>query len=463
LIAELYTLYPPKMFSRFSRLAILFASASAGGAKPSLRGEIWSAFFAFNASDPSCDSDAVGARLFAARFAPAAPDAAWRHSLVDVTDALAPLQPIHSKTLTFGGGATMAVDAAGRRAWALLGTSDWTPHSWVVQLAFPKGDFNSTRLVGACEIVNSSMAQATYTMQGLTYSATVVKGGGAYFLSADPAQYYSGNVSVVTVPQFDPKAARVPPCRLTNVSTIVSAGAFSPFIIPLPIRGSDRRGNPLVVELARNAANSSQVAVQAWSALTGRLVYNVTWACGSPSYLYSCPPTNAGIPNGLNAAFMARGTLFFGGGPWSSQQYFQASIPALALAEEGGGDDGDGGGGGDAPADVPVLTFVNASSDQGTWLASSTGAFAAGAAPNGWPLVLQDAAGSSGACVRPQYTSDIISTAVSRDGRSVASTTVGNGDGTNPGCPFRAAQIPGWFATCACAGASYGFPDNLLA
>ena len=42
-------------------------------------------------------------------------------------------------------------------------------------------------------------AQATYTMQGLTYSATVVKGGGAYFLSTDPAQYYSGNVSVVTV------------------------------------------------------------------------------------------------------------------------------------------------------------------------------------------------------------------------------------------------------------------------
>ena len=34
-----------------------------------------------------------------------------------------------------------------------------------------------------------------------------------------------------------PGATAVPPCTLTNVSNITSAGAFSPFIIPLPVRG----------------------------------------------------------------------------------------------------------------------------------------------------------------------------------------------------------------------------------
>ena len=438
------------------------ADGADGGAPPKQRGEIWSCFFAFNSTD-GCASDVLGARLFAARFAPAAPDAAWRHYVVDISEALAPLQPIHSKTLTFGGGATMAVDAAGRRAWALLGTTDWAPHTWVVQLAFPSPSFNSTRVVGVCELVNSSMAQTTYIIQGLTYSATVVRGGGAYFLNSDPDHFYSANVSVVSVPPFVAGAAAVPPCVLTNVSTVASSGAFSPFLIPLPVRGSDRRGNPLLLELARDAGNSSRVAVQAWSGLSGKLVYNQTFACGSPSYLYSCPPTNQAAPNGLNGAYLVRGTLLFGGGPWGQQNYFMAALPALAEAEAEVTDFGSGDAGSDG--DVPVLTFVNASSAQGPWLASgSASLFVAGAAPGGWPLKVQyvPGGGGTGTCARPTYSSQMVSTRISADGWSVVSTLFGSGDGVQPGCPFRQAEISGWWASAACAGASFGFPDSLV-
>ena len=196
------------------------------------------------------------------------------------------------------------------------------------------------------------------------------------------------------MPRFDPGAAAVPPCVLTNVSTVVSSGAFSPFILPLPVRGSDRRGNPLLLELARDAGNSSRVAVQAWSGLSGKLVYNQTFACGSPSYLYSCPPTNQPAPDGLNGAYLVRGTLLFGGGPWSQQNYFMAALPALAEEEEEAGEEAATGGGNGGIAgndgDVPVLTFVNASSAQGSWLASgSASLFVAGAAPGGWPLKVQ--------------------------------------------------------------------------
>jgi hypothetical protein len=427
--------------------------------------EIWSTFFSFNSSDSSCGTDVVGARLFAARFAPAAADAAWRHSVVDITAALSPLLPIHSKTLTFSGGATMAADAVGRRAWALLGTTDWTPHTWVVQLAFPAKNFNQTNLMGVCEIVNSSMAAQTYVMQGLTYSSSIVPGGGAYWLNSDSDHFYDATVSVVHVPPFDPGATAVPPCTLTNVSNITSAGAFSPFIIPLPVRGTDRRGNPLLLEFARNVANTSQIVVQAWSALSGKLVYNQTWACGAPSYLYSCPPTNGGIPDGLNGAFLTRGTLLLGGGPWSSQFFFQGTIPALAIPEEEEeGEEMVGGmGWGQASGEAPVLTFVNASSSQATWLTGfGTSLFTAGAAPNGWPLTAIFVPGGSGTCAKPGYSSQMISTSISRDGWAVNSTPFGSGDGVSPGCPWRQAEAGPWWATAACAGASYAFPDNLL-
>jgi hypothetical protein len=202
--------------------------------------------------------------------------------------------------------------------------------------------------------------------------------------------------------------------------------------------------------------------------MSGKLVYNQTFACGSPSYLYSCPPTNQAAPDGLNGAYLVRGTLLFGGGPWSQQNYFMAALPALAEEEEeeageeaatGGGNGGIAG----SDGDVPVLTFVNASSAQGSWLASgSASLFVAGAAPGGWPLKVQFVPGGGGTCARPAYSSQMVSTRISADGWSVVSTPFGSGDGAQPGCPFRQAEISGWWASAACAGASFGFPDSLV-
>lgn len=289
-----------------------------------------------------------------------------------------------------------------------------------------------------------------------THSPHPPQGGGPYFLNTDSAHYYSANVSVIGVPPFNPQAKSIPPCKMRNVTTIVSSGAFSPFIIPLPVRGTDRLGNPVILELARDASNSSQVAVQVWSALSGKLVYNTTWACGSPSYLYSCPPTNAALPNGLNAAFLTRGTLFFGGGSWSSQQFFKGTISALA---EGELDEA-----GELAAVTPILTVVNASSNQGTWLAMSSTAFAS-AAPHGGPLRVQDFQAGGGSCARPTNPTQLISTSISSDGQSVVSTpyNFGSSDGTNPYCALRQSEIPGWWAGAYCAGASFGLPDDLLA
>ena len=56
----------------------------------------------------------------------------------------------------------------------------------------------------------------------------------------------------------------------------------------------------------------------------------------------------------------------------------------------------------------------------------------------------------------------MISTSISRDGWAVNSTPFGSGDGVSPGCPWRQAEAGPWWATAACAGASYAFPDNLL-
>ena len=428
----------------------LLARARAAALPP---GEIWSAFFAFNTTN-ACAADSVDARFYAARFSPAAPQPEYRH-YVSEPYSWPSLTPIHSKTLTFQGGDTMAADPVGRRAWALFGTTDWSPHTWVVQLSFPSYRFNSTRVAGVCEIVNASMTP--YQMMGLTYSPSIVKGGGAYFLQGDPAQFYSGTVTVVRVPPLNPSASTVPPCVLMNVSTVVSTGAFSPFILPTPVRGTDRRGNPLLLVLKRNTGNSSEIAVQVWSALSGALVYNVTWACGYPSYLYSCPPTNAGIPDGLNGVYLVNGILFFGGGPWSSQMYWQGVLPALADAE--GGDDGVG----DDASPIPVFTFVNSSSNQGTWLTSNNAQlFTSGVGQSAWPLTVQFVSGGSGTCTTPYYSSQMITTTISRDGATVTSTPFGVAAGSSPSCPLRQSDIPTWFSTAACAGSSYAIPDDLL-
>ena len=110
-----------------------------------------------------------------------------------------------------------------------------------------------------------------------------------------------------------------------------------------------------------------------------------------------------------------------------------------------------------------MLTYVNSSSAQGSWLASGSATlFVAGAAPGGWPLKVQFVPGGGGTCARPAYSSQMVSTSISADGWSVVSTPFGSGDGTQPGCPGRQAEIQPWYATAACAGASIGFPDSLM-
>ena len=418
-------------------------------------GEIWSAFFAFNASDTYCSKDSPGARFFTARYSPTySPAAAWRH-YVSEPYSFPSLSPIHSTTLNFQGGATMAADPIGRRAWALLSTTDWNPHTWVVQLSFPSKKFNSTSVTGVCELVNSTMALQTYTMNGLTYSPTIVKGGGAYFLNSDArVTFYGANVSVVKVPALNPHSTNIPPCILTNVSTITSSGAFSPFIIPLPVRGSDRNGNPLIVQLSRNPSNTSQISVQAWSALSGKLVYNVTWACGSPAYLFVCPPTNSGLPDGLTAAYLTNGVLFFGGGAGT---YFMGLIPGLADVDESIGSENNV----DRSAiPIPIFTYVNASSTQRTYFTTSSTLFVT---PGKWPIFVQNIMGSQGTCVSPYaFSSQYQYTTISQDGKSVITTPFGTFDGQNAACPLRRDEIPTWFSSAACAGASFASPDPLL-
>ena len=124
-------------------------------------GEIWSAFFAFNSTSSSCSSDSPGARFYTARYSPTSSNSAWKH-FISESYSFPSLSPIHSTTLSFQGGSTMAADPIGRRAWALIGTKDWTPHTFVIQLSFPIKKFNTTSVVGVCELVNSTMALQTY-------------------------------------------------------------------------------------------------------------------------------------------------------------------------------------------------------------------------------------------------------------------------------------------------------------
>lgn len=348
----------------------------------------------------------------------------------------------------------MASDPIGRRAWALLGTTDWVPHTWIVQLSFPAKKFNSTIVTGVCELVNSTMALQTYLMNGLTYSGTIVKGGGAYFLNSDAnVNFYRANISVVKVPALDPHATSIPPCILNNVSTITSSGAFSPFLIPLPIRGTDRVGNPLIVELSRDPGNTSQISVQAWSALSGALTYNVTWACGTPSYLYLCPPTNSAF----QAAYLTNGVLFFGG----SGSFYFGVIPGLAVDDVLDNDkERELEKGADGSNAIPVFTIVNATSTQMTYFATTSTLIAT---PNKWPITIQNVLGTQGTCVSPYaFSNQYQSTTISQDGKKVISTPFGTFDGQNAACPLRRDEIPSWFTTATCAGASFASPDALF-
>jgi hypothetical protein len=77
---------------------------------------------------------------------------------------------------------------------------------------------------------------------------------------------------------------------------------------------------------------------------------------------------------------LTNGTLLLGGGSWSSQQYFQSTYP------------------GDI-APIPILQYVNVSSNQGTWLATISGTKLWVPTPGAWPIVTQLMPGTGGGCV----------------------------------------------------------------
>ena len=412
--------------------------------------EIWSSFFALNTTS-SCNQDYVGTQFYSARFSPLLPYDTYVTEAYDWPS----LTPIHSKTITYAGGESMAADPIGRRAWGLFGTTDWTSHVWVVQFSFPKNNFNSSKVVGVCEIDKSI---SLYLPSGLNYNANIIKGGGPYVITTNQSMAYnSGNITVINVPPLNAHATTVPVCNLKTISVIQNP-AFIPNQFPLPIPGTDKKGNPLILEVNQIPSNTSQISIIAFSALTGKLVYNQTWACGNPSYLYSCPPTNGmPLPNGLQGFYLVKGVAVFGGGNWGNAQWFQGILPALADDESV--EDEKSNKTSINVNDIPVFTYINATGNQGTWFYNANLFLNPG--PDGpWPVQMQLIQGGAGTCATPYQWTGMISTTISEDGWFVNSTTFGNT--IPPSCPFLSTTIPTWYSQAACAGASYAFPDNLF-
>ena len=435
------------------------ARAADPAAKPLVPGEIWSAGFVFNstASGGACATplpDAI-ATFYVARWQPAAADA--YHYNIDMNAFAWPaVAPIHTKTLLFNG-QIMATDAVGRRGWALFGTTTWTAQSWVVELSFPADDFNSSAVTGACELVGVGSA---YSVGTLRYNAAL-SADGVFALNStlNASGWPTTAVLSITVPALKPRARSIPPCVVQTVATITDP-AFVINMIPAPIIGTDRRNAPVAMTLQTSALNASQVIVTAWSLLSGEQVYNVTWACGFPSYLFACVTSSPDWPMaGLFGAYFTSGALFFCGGSWGAQQCFQGVVPALAAPAEGD-DEAPTGGGGDDGAAIPVLTNVNVSASQATWL--WRGQAFAPRGPGQWPLYVDWVGGGSSTCATPGYGSQVIEVeVVAKSGAQVLNPL--QGSTLSPGCPLRTQDAGGWWATAACAEAAIGFPDRLAA
>lgn len=414
-------------------------------------GEAWAAFFVINGTGPSCAMDTTDVSFWAARWAPMTGTGNTSvYSLVQPY-AWPSLSPIHSKTLSQG--SPMAVDAVARRGWALFGTTDWTPHTWVMQLSFPLDDPAAIVVEGVCELLG-----ANYYATRLYYHRSLHPDGPWLINYTYPTTVTTS----VTVPPLDTASEGIPACGVANVSVINDA-ALAWNTLPPPFVGSDATGAPLFVSVATSQVNASQTNLTVWSPAPADagLVYGpTTWACGYPSYLYACPPTTgADWPQaGLLATYLVNGTLLLGGGPWSSQQYFMTQLPPMGAAAAAGGDAAlaaAAGGGG-----TPVLTFVNVSANAGTWMATFTGS-GSGYLPGGpgsWPLSVVNFPTNAGSCVAPGWIGVNEVDILDATGWGVNATTVFNS--ISPGCPLRTDEMP-WLASANCAGASVGVPDLL--
>jgi hypothetical protein len=161
------------------------------------------------------------------------------------------------------------------------------------------------------------------------------------------------------------------------------------------------------------------------------------------------------LPNGLQGFFLVKGVALFGGGSWGAAQWFQGIIPALAVEEEEEEEETEEKLNVD---DIPVFTYVNASGNQGTWFYNAN-LFLNPNADGPWPLTVQYIPPGGGTCNQPYSRGGMISTTISQDGWFVNSTNIGTVLPVS--CPFRQQDIPTWYSSAACAGASYAFPDNL--
>lgn len=455
LVGAAAALLLPLLLARAASADAAAAEADDGVKPPDAPGEVWSAFFAFNNSN-ACAApvpDAI-ASFYVSRFSPSSGAFAVSQPYNWPT-----LGPLHSKTLNYGGTA-MATDAGGRRGWAVFQATTWTQQVFVVQLSFPRSSPKSSIVVGVCALTLPSNTSTAYDIGRIYYHASV-SAVGPWYLDVVSSSGGGPNfgVTTVTVPPLPPKKkGSVPSCVTRVVANISTATGFYPNTLPAPVVGTDKRGSPLYVSLGLPASgNASEIVVNAWSVATGARVYNATYACGFPSYLYSCPPLNSQAPlSGLNGLFLTNGTLLLGGGPWSSQAYFQGALPVVAEPEEGEGEMGAA----ERLGSPPALTFVNISSAQGTWFYGAQLL----TRPSAWPVTVQLAPGTAGygggTCVSaPGYSNGqwIVNT-VSRDGWFVNTTFAGNT--RNAFCPFLAADI-GWASTAACAETAVGVPDFL--
>lgn len=434
-----------------------------GKIRPTNPGEIWSAFFAMNSSASSCSTTDTIAEFYVARWIPNPPnnnDNPTQYYYISQPYTWPTLTPIHSKSLTWPG-TTMAVDSINRRGWAYFGTTDWSNHVYFMELSFPSNNFNSTNIGGLCELMNVSIS--TINLLGLYYNSKISTTGPFYLNPDFSTAPFTTNVSVINIPPFNPKGKSIPACTITNVSGITDT-AFVPNQIPSPVVGTTSNGIPVTLMANTNINNSSQITILAWSLVTGRLIYNQTFACGYPSYLYSCPPTSgANWPlSGLFGFYYTNGTLVIGGGDWSNQQYFQG---ILTMKDESDDDtsveknnDEKNRNNFNNDASIPVLTNLNISIAQGTWFSGPRASTFV--TPNKWPINVQYISGGGGTCTPTNNYANFIEMQIMDKTGLWVNNTLPSGFTVQPGCPLLM-DIFNWTNTAFCSGASIGYPDQL--
>lgn len=111
-------------------------------------------------------------------------------------------------------------------------------------------------------------------------------------------------------------------------------------------------------------------------------------------------------------------------------------------------------------APLPVLAFLNSSSQQGTWLARPN-SFLWAPTPGKWPVYVNYLQAAQGGCnTATGYSSSLLLTSTTSGGGTL--NTSYSGGTYTPSCPLRSGDAP-WIAGAACLGAAVGVPDLMWA